>query len=252
MAGVESKLRSKSLPDADASDQLLLSACSVAALEASTSKQRVDALLAKHSRQIFPQLTVSMAADSKLVLLLLDAPNVLTTTALAKVFPELLTPALAARVCIPQCDPAHYAAMVTEGHGLHNVRFQRLDTWLAANAGGDLRVPICFADYETSVYGRRSMQLSPLQDLQRFLRYGYAADTCLLGVTLSYRSLHKDHYPADGPVLTEEDVAGFVKHEAECVGMKSEPLECFRYGMVLRARPSPPLCRAFSHPPSTT
>ena len=46
------------------------------------------------------------------------------------------------------------------------------------------------------VYGRRSMQLSPLQDLQRFLRYGYAAATCLIGVTLSYRAPHKRHYPA--------------------------------------------------------
>ena len=113
-------------------------------------------------------------------------------------------------------------------------RFQRLDGWLDSNAHGGIRVPIFFADYETSVYGRRSMQLSPLEDLQRFLRYGYAHSTCLIGLTLSYRELHKEHYPAEAPVLTHEDVVGFVEHEAACVGMACTLLECYR----VRGRPS--------------
>ena len=177
--------------DAAASDQVLVSACTTDALGGSRPKRRVDALLALHTAQTFPDLPATLAADPSLVLLLLDAPNVLTSMALAKAFPALGTPALAARICIPQADPAHYAQMVLESRMLLNVRFQRLDAWLDANAGGGVRVPVFFADYETSVHGRRSMRLSPLQDLQRFLRYGYAASTCLVGVTLSYRSPHK-------------------------------------------------------------
>lgn len=218
--------------DADANDQVLVSSCSVDQLSRSRPKTCVDALLATHAKLTFPDLPATLAADPSLVLLLLDAPNVLSTTALAEAFPALRTAALAARVCIPQADPAHYSLMVTEGRMLFNVRFQRLETWLASNAGGGLRVPIFFADYETSVYGRRSMRLSPLQDLQRFLRYGYAGSKCLVGLTLSYRELHRDHYPMGAPVLTHDDVEGFVQHEAACAGMTSELLECYRYGMV--------------------
>jgi hypothetical protein len=222
MAGVQSCLDdAPDVCDASANDQILASSCTTAKLSASSSKACVDALLAMHALQTFPDLTAEMAADSGFVLLLLDAPNMLTTTALAGVFPALRQPAFAARVCIPQADPGHYALMMeTEASMLLcNVRFQRLDTWLAANAKLGLRVPIFFADYETSVYGKRSMGLHPLQDLQRFLRYGYAGPKCLLGVTLSFRSLHKRHYPAEAPVLTPDDLTGFLAHEASCAGM---------------------------------
>jgi hypothetical protein len=202
LAGVDSKLdQSQNAADVGANDQVLVSACNTTMLSASRGKQHVDSLLAMHAKRNFPDLPAMMASDPTLVLLLLDAPNILTTAALAKVFPDLDP----GRVCIPQADPAHYSRMVTEGRMLFNVRFQRLDTWLTANADGGVRVPIFFADYETSVYGRRSMQLSPLQDLQRFIRYRYAASSsssaggeacCLVGVTLSYRELHKLHYPA--------------------------------------------------------
>jgi hypothetical protein len=235
MAGVELMLRQQPRAAAemvDSNDQVLFSSCSVARLGASRPKQRVDELIARHARQAFPRLPAMLSADPSLVLLLLEAPNLLTATALAKEFPELGTPALAARVCIPQADPLHYSMMVTAPAMNVNVRFQRLGSWLTANSKRGLHVPIFFADYETSVYGRRSMQLSPLQDVQRFLRYGFAGSSCLLGVTLSYRSLHKLHYPPDAPVLTEEDVAGFVEHEAACAGLSCELLECFRYGMV--------------------
>ena len=217
---------------ANANDQVLMSSCSIDRLNGSRAKQCADALLAKHAKLVFPDLPATMAADPTLVILLLEAPNMLTTTALTEAFPALRTAALASRVCIPQADPAHYSLMVTESHLLCNVRFQRLDTWLASNAGAGLRVPIFFADYETSVYGRRSMRLSPLRDLQRFLRHGFAGSKCLLGLTLAYRQLHRDHYPADAPALTHEDVEAFVQHEATCAGMASELLECYRYGMV--------------------
>ena len=224
----------------DANDQLLVSACTVDKLGGSRAKQRVDALLAKHATRTFPDLPATLAADRSLILLLLDAPNMLTTNALCDAFPPLRTPALATRICIPQADPAHYSAMVTSSSSgsasmLSNVRFQRLATWLDTNAFSGLRVPIFFADYETSIYGRRSMHLSPLQDLQRYFRYGYAGGLttpCLLGVTLSYRSMHKDHISSDAPVLTHEDLVEFVDYEADCAGMESELLECYRYGMV--------------------
>ena len=215
---------------------ILVSGCTIDKLSGSRSKQTVDGLLAMHARRVFPDLLGALAADASLVILLLDAPNLLTTKALGDAFGALSSPAFTARVCIPQADPAHYSEMTTSRSVLCNVTFQRLDTWLDANATGGLHVPIFFADYETSIYGRRSMQLSPLQDLQRFLRYGYASSACLVGVTLSYRAPGQGRdslqYPADAPVLTHDDLVGFVAHEAACAGFVSELLECFRYGMV--------------------
>lgn len=234
MAAIESMMPQTHACDGDTKGNLLFSDYNIDQVSGSSHKQRVDALLAMHAKRVFPSLPATLAADPSLVFLLLDAPNILTTMALADAFPELRTSALATRICIPQADPAHYALMLAECRMLLNVRFQRLDTWLAANANIGLRVPICFLDYETSVYGRSKVQLSPLRDIQRFFRYGYASTTCLLGLTLSYRSLHKDHYPADAPVLTEDDVAAFVKYEAACVGIKGELLECLRYGMVFQ------------------
>ena len=90
---------------ATASDQILVSACTTNALGGSRPKARVDALLALHAAQTFPDLPATLAADARLMLLL-DAPNILTSAALAKAFPALKTPALAARVCVPQADPA--------------------------------------------------------------------------------------------------------------------------------------------------
>ena len=107
-----------------ASDQILVSACTTDALGGSRPKARVDALLALHAAQTFSDLPATLAADASLVLLLLDAPNILTSAALAKAFPALRTPALAARVCVPQADPAHYAQMMLESRMLLNVRFQ--------------------------------------------------------------------------------------------------------------------------------
>ncbi len=247
---------------------VLVSSCTVEKLHASGAKKTVDGLLAMHAKQTFPELPKSLAADPRLVLLLLDAPNLLTTKALTQAFPALRSSALAARVCIPQADPAHYSRMITaqqpsaaisshqrhqqssaaisshQRHSadgvahsshtattsdreapfatcaLYNVRFQRLDAWLDANASDAVRVPLAFFDYETSVYGRRSAGLSPLEDLQRFLRYGLAASPCLLGVTLSYRRDGLRH-PPGAPVLDHDDLVDFVAHEAACAGMVS-------------------------------
>ena len=149
MAGVKSMLQPRVSAN-NGSDQILVSACEVAKLSASGAKQSVDEILSRHAKRTFPHLPATLASDPSLVLLLLDAPNVLTTTALAAAFPELRSPAFAARVCIPQADPAHYSLMATEGRMLFNLRFQRLDAWLDANARLGLRVPIFFADYETS------------------------------------------------------------------------------------------------------
>ena len=99
---------------ATASDQILVSACTTNALGGSRPKARVDALLALHAAQTFPDLPATLAADARLMLLLLDAPNILTSAALAKAFPALKTPALAARVCVPQAAPAHEPEPVPE------------------------------------------------------------------------------------------------------------------------------------------
>ncbi|KAL1520557.1 hypothetical protein AB1Y20_022133 [Prymnesium parvum] len=219
-------------------------------------KARACAMLARHMLEALPELAAQMAADRRLVLLLLDAPDCGTTRALAEALPALR--GLGLQICIPQADPAHYAAMVApppscgapeggagtpaEGEGaaegsctegmLLNIRSQRLDEWLCTNANKSLRVPIFFADYETSVYGRENVCLSPLTDVQRFLRFGFAHSRCLLAITLSYRVPHICRYDPDAPQLTPEDVAGFVAAEAAAQGFNCKVLETFPYGMT--------------------
>jgi hypothetical protein len=115
---------------------------------------------------------------------------------------------------------------------LVNVRCQRLDEWLTSNASLGLRVPIFFADYETAIYGKQAVDLSPLRDVQRFLRHGYAHSPCLLAITLSYRTVHENFYPADAPQLTTVDLGEFVAAEAAAQGMACECIETVRYGMT--------------------
>lgn len=199
-------------------------------------KARVDSLLASQVASLLPRLADELRDDASLVLLLLDAPPACASAAaLLRVLPALR--AHRGRICIPQADPTHYLAMIDTaaevggGGAPLNVTAQRLDTWLQANAARGLRVPVCFFDYETSIYGKASAGLSPLRDLQRFLRGGFAADVCLLGVTLSYREAHAGRY--DGPKLEPEHVADFVATEAAAQGFgRCELLEELRYGMT--------------------
>lgn len=216
-------------------------------------KHRVSELLAEHTQRHLPDLAREMHADSRLVMLLLDAPSCGTTNALARAVPGLR--AHGVRICVPQADPSHYALMVGDPAACHppagatagvpiaaggtpadgmllGVRLQRLDEWLSSNARKPIRVPLFFADYETSIYGRQSMELSPLADLQRFFRNGYAHTRCLLGVTLSYRADHNSRYGPDAPQLTPDDLAGFVATEAAAQGLESCLLETYLYGMT--------------------
>jgi hypothetical protein len=200
-------------------------------------KVRVDALLAKHTAETFDDLAAEMRADSSLVLLLLEAPSCATTQALIAAMPQIR--GHCANVCIPQADPAHYRQMVSgvtaDVQGpplLLNVRCQRLDEWLTNNASLRLHVPVFFADYETTIYGKSGCSLSPLRDVQRFLRHGYAHSSCLLAITLSYRTVHEHFYPSDAPQLTTADLEAFVAAEAAAQGMLCECIETVRYGMT--------------------
>jgi hypothetical protein len=75
-------------------------------------KGAVDALLASHTARLFPNLPeLLLAPSSPTVLLLLEAPSCMTTTALLRVMPGLR--AAGRSICIPQADPAHYAQMIT-------------------------------------------------------------------------------------------------------------------------------------------
>ena len=112
---------------------------------------------------------------------------------------------------------------------LLNVRHQRLDQWLSSNTGRGLRAAVAFFDYETGWAGRPKVKLSPLRDVQRFLRCGFAADTCLLGLTLSFRAPHYSKYA--GPQLAVADVEGFVVAEAAACGFECAVLETVNYGM---------------------
>jgi hypothetical protein len=203
-------------------------------------KQRVDRLLSEHAKKHLPNLAQSMRDDPRLLILLLDAPACGTTNALVAGSPGLRE--LGSRICIPQADPAHYSLMVgvpaagsaaaVSDAMMLNVRCQRLDEWLACNASKGVRVALFFADYETSIYGRQNVAFSPIDDLQRFFRNGFAHSRCLLGVTLSYRTTSHWRYSADAPRLTPEDLAGFVSAEAGAQGLDCELLEVVPYGMT--------------------
>jgi hypothetical protein len=157
-------------------------------------KRDVDLLLAMRAAQVFAggggaegnSLVAQMRADPSLVLLLLEAPCCATTAALFNAMPPLRQHA--ARICIPQADPRHFAQMVDaplgtivapvsgageeceDGGGCVawqlRVSHSRLDEWLSANLCQGLRVPLAFFDYETSVYGKKAAELSPLKDIQ--------------------------------------------------------------------------------------
>lgn len=199
-------------------------------------KIQVDKMLADHALAVFGKGFVDdvFGTNQQLVFLLLDAPNTATTQALVEAFPSLAR--FAHRICIPQADPEHYARMVNTASALHlNVRCQRLDQWLCSNVDAGMRVPIFFADYETTVYGKPAYNFQPLVDVQRFLRSGYVPREfggCLLGLTLSFRAPLAHFY--DGPELTPEDVAGFVAHEAGLQGLACECRVTFRYGMTFQ------------------
>lgn len=197
-------------------------------------KARVDALLAGHVAAHLPNLAERLRRDASLLLLLLEAPSCATTAALARAVPALR--GLGGRICIPQADPGHYDLMVNlPARGVPpmlNVRSQRLDAWLSSSAGLGLRAAVFFADYETSVYGKVSAQLSPLRDLQRFFRGGFAADRCLVGVTLSFRAANRARY--DGPQLEPADLHEFVAVEAAAQGLRCVLLEELRYGMTFQ------------------
>ena len=204
-----------------------------------SEKKHIDQLLAEHAKNHLPDLAKSMREDSRLLILLLEAPTCGTTSA-----PVAESPGLrehGSRICIPQADPAHYALMVgapaaasveASDKIMLNVRCQRLDEWLVSNASKDLRVALFFADYETSIYGRQNVAFSPLDDLQRFFRSGFAHSRCLLGVTLSYRITSHWRYSAEAPRLTPEDLADFVSAEADAQGLDCELLEVVPYGMT--------------------
>jgi hypothetical protein len=200
-------------------------------------KVHVDALLAEHAAKTFDNLAADMRADSSLVLLLLEAPSCASTQALVAAMPQMAEHC--GNICIPQADPNHYRQMISGATAdvrvsplLLNVRCQRLDEWLTNNASLGLRVPIFFADYETTIYGKSGCSLSPLRDVQRFLRHGYAHSTCLVAITLSYRGVHEHFYPSDAPQLTTADLDAFVTAEAAAQGMVCECIETVRYGMT--------------------
>ena len=118
------------------------------------------------------------------------------------------------------------------GLGL-NVRCQRLDVWLGANAARGLRVACCFADFESSVYGRPKVGFAPLRDLQRFFRHRYADEAgCLLGVTLGFREPHDTRYAAEAPRLGLADLQAFVACEAQAVGLRCTVLETVAYALT--------------------
>jgi hypothetical protein len=246
-------------------EKLLVSSFSDAASQ-SAYKVAVDSLLAAHAARELPTLVADLVTDPSLLLLLLDAPTCGTTAALLTALPGLTR--VAGQICIPQADPSHYAAMVnrasvgssaippllagpplmcdpTPGERmLLNVRCQRLDQWLVSNRRLGLRVPLFFADFETSILGKPKLGFSPLLDVVRFLRWGYAAPRCLLGVTVSFRQATShtcDRHPVAGappppdaptPILTLEDLVEFVCVEAAAQSFACHVLDTRRYGMT--------------------
>jgi len=198
-------------------------------------KLLVDQLIAKRAFEIFGSNFVDEMIQQNLSILLLDAPNIATTRTLISTYPSLAQESR--RIIIPQADPSHYSIMINDPdlELMLNIRSQRLDQWLCSNQNikPQLQIPIFFADYETTVYGKPSYNFQPLVDMQRFLRYGYAYKKgCLLGLTLSFRTPNSHFYSKDAPILTPEDVVEFITKEAKDQNMKCTVLDVVRYGMT--------------------
>ena len=73
-------------------------------------KIKVDATLAQRALEIFGGSFIEhqFQQQPNLIFLLLDAPNIATTTALLQAFPLLPSH----RIVIPQADPQHYSCMI--------------------------------------------------------------------------------------------------------------------------------------------
>lgn len=229
-------------------------------------KHRVNSAIGAHLRRLRPNLAAELRADESRILLLLEAPGCGTTRALVQAMPQLGS--TGHKICVPQADPTHYATMVHPtpnptplatseavsdaagdalgdtstsdecclgndiGLGL-NVRCQRLDVWLCANAARGLKVACFFADFESSAYGRPKVGFAPLRDLQRFLRHRYADEAgCLLGVTVGFRDPHDSRYGPHAPRLGLADLQAFVACEALAVGLRCTVLETIAYGLT--------------------
>jgi len=205
-------------------------------------KLRVDNLIATHAKRVFPNLAQQLRDDDNLILLLLEAPNCATTKALLQHMPSLR--GVGYKICIPQADPYHYASMISDASqadtndtsqvpGMYlQIRQQRLDQWLSVNSQMGLQVAVFFADYECSWSGRPKVHLSPLRDIQRFLRCNYVhREGCLFGLTLSFRApTISGRYT--GPQLDLNDVIGMVKTEAQAQSLLCTLLETVNYGMT--------------------
>jgi hypothetical protein len=227
----------KPLPLKLCGGRILLSSFNVNRSTSCKEKIKVDLLLAKHARQLF-NIEELFGNNESIIFVLLDAPNIATTKALLNVFPDL--DKQSHKIIITQADPNHYKAMIHDPASNLQVTTciqQRLDSWLSTNTHKNYAVPLFFADYETTVYGKPSYHFSPLHDICRFLRCGYAytgKEGCLIGLTLSFRAPNQVFCQGIDPemLLTPEDVIQFMIEEAKGINMTCELLEQVNYGMT--------------------
>lgn len=87
--------------------------------------------------------------------------------------------------------------------------------------------------------GAPRVSFSPLRDIQRFFRFGYAQSPGLLGLTLSLRTpsgfrgcgdVDNKLFTADA-VVTTTDIEDFVKVEARAAGIDCCLVETMAFGM---------------------
>jgi hypothetical protein len=156
-----------------------------------------------------------LKSNSKNILLILDAPTFGTTRTILKSYPSLEE--TLHQIVIPQADVSHYFQMIRgdQGQPYANIRCQRLDHWLCANANFGFQCICVYLDYECTFQGNGNSKVSPMLDIQRFFRLKYPANGegySLLVLTIKLR----------GEMNRIEFIDCFIEVEAELNGYHAE------------------------------
>ena len=189
-----------------------------------------------------------LADDPFQLLLILDAPNFGTTNTILS-HCTIISPH---QIIIPQADVAHYFQMIGDIKGntneetqhykrpYVNVRCQRLDHWLCANATVGFQHVLAYFDYECTFLGNGDARVSPLLDIQRWFRFQYPSvnggQSCLMVLTIKFRGTHVSNnvHVIDSFIEVEAELNGYL---AKRIQTYSKSLTTLLYQIDQKAIP---------------
>lgn len=164
-------------------------------------------------RSVFPDLPTRLQ-DPRNIIILLDAPLLVTTKMIIEAFPSLRT---SQQIIIPQYDLAHYIDIIQNPDVYVGVRAQRLDQWFHVNRQQGLQCLLFWADLEQCFIGNRKKQLSPALDIRRYFMLKYPAKTSILVLTVETHD------------STLEILNDFVTFEAKRNGYRATLVKQWKY-----------------------